>query len=318
MSQLREYIEKIREYKEQNPQITDEKLIRYVYLDLGKRFSFNLDFAFGNSKAKQKIYARGRCEKFMNESMESNIMICKDISYILEHILREFGINIRTEVDPDDKRKCAHVYNVVTPEEGMEYIIDLQEDIENIQAHAFTTNYGLSTDSRKPIMRRFDIEQIDRELGYIDDEHYYTDDYMYTLKLGLSYFTDFAEKVQFALENIDIHENPNIQYAERQWRHKKMLSRLFTPEELRRIHIVDCYQQLGEQKEYKNCIAVECNKSTDMYMYVAEENRYCKMTIQEFAEMTQNGLVNMQGIPNLRQALRELKKKKDDVDDLDA
>ena len=53
-------------------------------------------------------------------------------------------------------------------------------------------------------------------------------------------------------------------------------------------------------------------------MYVAEENRYCKMTIQEFAEMTQNGLVNMQGIPNLRQALRELKKKKDDVDDLDA
>ena len=39
MSQLGEYIAKIREYKEQNPQITDEKLIRYVYLDLGKRFS---------------------------------------------------------------------------------------------------------------------------------------------------------------------------------------------------------------------------------------------------------------------------------------
>ncbi len=317
MSQLGEYIAKIREYKEQNPQITDEKLIRYVYLDLGKRFSFNLNFAFGNAKARQKIYTRGKCEQYMNEAMESNTIICKDISFILEYILKNFGINIRTVVAPYDMRKCAHIYNVVTPKEGEEYIIDLQEDIENIQAHAFTTNYGLAVDSRKPLIRRFNIEQIDRELGYIDDEHYYTDDYMYTLKMGVSYFDDFAEKVQFVLENIDIHENSEIQYAERQWRHKKMLSELFTPEELRRIHIIDCYQQTGEQREYKNCIAVECNKSTDMYMYSIEENRYCKMSIQEFAEMTQNGLVNMQGVPNLKQAIRELKRKREEVNDLD-
>lgn len=135
--------------------------------------------------------------------------------------------------------------------------------------------------------------------------------------MGMSYFTDFAEKVQFVLENIDIHDNSNIQYAERQWRHKKLLSELFTKDELKRIHIIDCYQQAGEEREYKNCIAVECNKSTDMYMYLPEENRYCKMSIQEFAEMTQNGLVNMQGVPNLKQAIRELKNKKEDVDDLD-
>lgn len=135
--------------------------------------------------------------------------------------------------------------------------------------------------------------------------------------MGASYFEDFAEKVQFVLENIDIHDNSDIGYAERQWRHKKMLSELFTLEELRRIHIVDCYEKVGDEREYKNCIAVECNKSTDMYVYSTEENRYCKMSIEEFAEMTQNGLVNMQGIPNLKRAIKELRRKKDDIDDLD-
>lgn len=318
MSNLSEYIEKIEEYKKQNPQITDKKLIRHVYLDLGSRFSFDLNFAFGNSKARQKIYSRGKSEIFMNEAMERNIIICKDVSYILEYILKHFGIDIRTEVDPNDERRCAHVYNVVTPEDGDEYIIDLQEDMENIQAHSFTTNYGLAVNRKDPpVMSRFEIEQMDRELGFIDDMHYYSDDYMYLLKLGASYFTELPEKLQFVLENIDIYENPNIQYAERQWRHEKMLKELFTPEELRRIRIIDCYRQNGEEREYINCIAFENKNSTDMYMYSTEENRYCKMTIQQFAEMTQKGLVSRQPVPHLKRALKELDSKKDDIDDLD-
>lgn len=315
MSKLSKYVEKVKEYKKQNPNISEEKLIRYVYLDLGQRFSFDLNFAFGNTKTRQKIYARGRAEEQLNEAMESNIMICKSISYILEHILKQVGVNIRTVVAPNDERKCAHMYNIITPKEGEEYIIDLQEDIENIQSHSFTKNYGLSTEpDEPPVITRFEIEQLDRELGYIDDEHYYSDEYMYLLKSTIGYFTELPEKVEFVLENIDIYENRNIQYAERQWRHTKMLNELFTPEELRKIRIIDCYQQNGEERDYKNCIAVENKGVATMYMYSTEENRYCKMSIQEFAKMTQNGLVNLQGVPGLRQAIRKLKEDKEDLD----
>jgi hypothetical protein len=199
------------------------------------------------------------------------------------------------------------MYNIVIPKDGEPYSIDLQEDMENIQSHSFTKSFGLSTEERNPpVIRRFDIEQLDRKLHYIDDENYYADDYLYLLKSDIGYFTNFAEKVQFVLENIDIHENKKMQYAERKWHHEKLLKELFDVNELNKIHQIDCYQD-GEEREYKNCIFVERAGGTDVYIYSVEENRYCKMSIQEFAKAVQNGLVNLQGIPGLRQALRQLK-----------
>lgn len=314
MSNLSEYIEKIKEYKRQNPNITEEKLIRYVYLDLGQRFSFDLKFSFGNTKTKKSIYANSRKEEDLNEAMESNIVICKSVSYILEYILKRLGVNIRTVVDADDGRKFPHMYNIVTPKEGEEYTIDLQEDMENIQSHSFTKNYGLSVKPNKPpVIRRFDIEQMDRELGFIDDEHYYADDYLYLLKSDIGYFTDFAEKVEFVLGNIDIHENKNIQYAERKWHHEKLLKELFSGRELNKIHMIDCYQEDGGERQYKNCIAVDVSGETEIYMYSVEENRYCKMSLQEFAKATQNGLVHFQNVKGLRHEIKELKQGNEEV-----
>lgn len=228
---------------------------------------------------------------------------------ILEYILKNFDINIRTVVDLDSERKYPHTYNIITPNEGEEYIIDLQEDMENIQSHSFTKRYGLSVNpNNPPVIKRFDIEQIDRELGYIDDEHYYSDDYLYLIKSDIGYyFTDFAEKVEFVLGNIDIHENKKIQYAERKWHHEKILPEIFSKKELRKIHMIDCYQGDDKEREYKNCIAVETPNGTDIYMYLVEENRYCKMAIEEFVKATQNGLVDLQSIPGLRQTTKKLK-----------
>lgn len=308
MSNLSEYIENIKKYKEQNPDISEEKLIRYVYLDLGQRFSFDLNFSFGNSETRQKIYNSSRLEEELNKTMESNIGICRSLSYILEYILKDLGVNIRTEVNESYYNKCPHIYNIIKPKEGKEYSIDLQRDLENIQSHSFTANYGLATNYKEPpVIRRIDIEKMDRELGFIDDEHYYSDDYLYLLKSDIGYFTNFGEKVEFVLENIDIHENKNIKYAERKWHHEKILQELFSNKDLNKIHMIDCYEEVGKEKQYKNCIAVENSGKTDIYIYSVEKNRYCKMTIKEFAEATQNGLVNLQGVPGLKQAIKKLK-----------
>lgn len=308
MSNLLKYIEKVKEYKKQNKDISENELIRYVYLDLGKRFSFDLNFSFGNAKTKKKIYASSGEKEDLEYAMQSNIIICKSVSYIVEYILKNLGVNIRTVVAHNDERKYPHMYNIVTSKEGKQYIIDLQEDLENIQTHSFTKNYGLSIKSNKiPVINRFDIEQMDRKLGFIDDKHYYSDDYLYLLKLNMRYFTDFAEKVEFALGNIDIHENKNIEYAERKWHHEKLLKELFLYDELKKIHMIDCYQEDGKKREYKNCIAVERSKGTDIYMYSVEQNKYCKMTLQEFAILRQKGLIHLQGIPGLRQAVKNLK-----------
>lgn len=312
MGNLSEYAERIKEYKRQNPDISEEKLIRYVYLDLGQRFSFNLDI-YTNRKTRMKIYSNSKSEEDLDKVMESNIVICKSVSYILEYVLKQVGVNIRVVVDPKDTRKCPHMYNIVTPKEGEKYIIDLQDDIENIQFHSYTKRFGLSTEEDKPpVIGRLEIEQMDKELGYIDDENYYADEYLYFLKSQMDCFKDFAEKVQFALENIEFYENKKIKFPERKWRHEAILREIFSKEELHKIHIIECYQEEGENKEYKNCIAVERSRGTDIYMYSVEEGKYCKMTIQDLAKATKNGLILMQGVPGLKKAMKDLKQEDDE------
>mgnify|MGYP004690057939 CR=1 FL=1 len=45
-----------RKSKKETQGLNDIEKLRYVYIDLGKRFAFDLDFSFGNTKSKQKIY----------------------------------------------------------------------------------------------------------------------------------------------------------------------------------------------------------------------------------------------------------------------
>ena len=52
MSSLEKYIEEV---KEKTKNFSDIEKLRYVYLDLGKRFSFNLDFSFGNTEKSKSL-----------------------------------------------------------------------------------------------------------------------------------------------------------------------------------------------------------------------------------------------------------------------
>ena len=134
MSNLKKYINKIKEYIDHHEDISETEIIRYVYLDLGKKLSFNEEFLpFGNSRKKQNLYNyRSRNITDLEECMESKKAICKSISYILEYILKDIGIDIKTVVDPNDARNCPHTYNLITKKDGKEYVVDLQEDIYNI------------------------------------------------------------------------------------------------------------------------------------------------------------------------------------------
>ena len=222
MSSLEKYIEEV---KENTENFSDIEKLRYVYLDLGKRFSFNLDFSFGNSETKKKIYNKSHKSNELEQSMENNTIICKTSSTIYEYIMKKLGVNIKTETDDMDMRKYPHTYNVVTTKENKKYLFDLQEDMRYIKAHLRTQRFGISMqkDDKEPIINRFELEQIDKKLKYITNELYYTDEYLELIKNNMKMFDDFSEKVQFALENIEAYNNSNMKYADRKWRINKQL-----------------------------------------------------------------------------------------------
>ena len=214
MSKLADYVEKIKEYLNEHKDLTETDIVRYVYFDLGRKFSFNLDFAFGNSKEKVQIYKQSQSPSELEECMESDIAICKSIAKIVEYVLNELGIKVST-VQSDDNKSYPHVYNIVTTSDYGRYSIDLQRDLGNIQSQSVTQYFGLSTVDDSQLITRFQLEQIDKKIGYIDKENYYSDDYIYLLKSHIDYLKDFSEKVKFVLENIDVYENKSVKYLER-------------------------------------------------------------------------------------------------------
>lgn len=326
MSNLEKYIEQVKKYQKENPNISETELIRYVYLDLGKRFSFNENFLpFGNSKKQQNLYKyHSRNFEDLEECMEKNTVICKSVSYILEYILKTLGIDIKTVVDPCDMRKCPHMYNIITPKQGKPYIVDLQSDMYNIQSHSFTKNFGLSViDGKSYIISRFEQEQIDRKIGYIDNENYYSDDYLYLLKYDADLIEDFDEKVKFILENIDIYNNPNMKYTDRQWHHKAILEEFFSSKEFNysnssgKIRMIDCYKDIKNERYYVNCISVQTKDGTQIYVYNKKEYRYCQMDLMDFAKAVHNGLVVYNcNVPGLKRALKILQEDKKESQNL--
>ena len=309
MSELDKYVEKIKEYIKQNPNITEENIIRYVYLYLGQRFSFDLNFAFGNSKTRKNIYNKSKDRETLENALEIGEGNCKVIANVLKYVLQEIGVNITTAVvETPYPSKCPHVYNIITQKDGKKYSVDLQVDLEDIHSHSFTRKYGLSIDeSKPPILKRFDIEKMDRELGYIDDEHYYANDYLYMLKSDIDYFTESSEKIKFVLENIDICENKNIKYAERKWHHEYILRKVLTRQDLNKIHMLDCYiEDSNGQKKYINYIAVDNKEEREIYVYDIEQNAYKMISFDDFAKEVKNGLVVLQKVQGLNKKLKSL------------
>lgn len=307
MDSIDNYIEKV---KKETEGFTEDEVVRYVYMNLGQRLSFNLEFSFGNSKKKREIYSNnGR--RNIAEQLKTNIIICKSASYILERILKAMGVNIETKVVPEDYRKCAHMFNVVKPKDGREaYKIDLQTDLENIQSHTRTKEFGKSERAREiSVISRDELERIDRKIGYIKNDYYYADEYLDLLKMNMRYFSDFREKVEFVLQNIDIYHNKEMKYAERKWHHETVIRELFTEEEQKQICVNDCYRITPQGKEYVTCISLTIpKKGTSLYMFSVEDNNYREISVEELAHQVQEGLIVIQTIPILKVFLKKQEK----------
>ena len=306
MSRLEEYIEEVKKHIGQVGDMSETEIIRYVYIDLGKKFSFNLKFAFGNSKTKRQIYTD---TIDLDEIMKNNTIVCSQSSKILEYILKKFDIDILTVEDDTDERSIRHVNNLVRQKDGKKYIIDLQDDIPNIQSHSFTKSFGLSVERNSPpVITRFELEQIDRKIGYIDSENYYSDDYLYLLKSDIGYFDTLQEKAKFVLENIEVYENRNMKYAERKWSHERILQQLFSTRELQKLVMIDCYQGDGEERTYINSIVIDNKEGADVYLYSIDECRYKQVQISELYDLINQGLVMDSQTYGLKKALKEYSK----------
>lgn len=313
MSNLENYIQNLKEYFNKNPDFTETEKIMYVYIDLGKRFKFDQDFYFAGSKERKRIYEHSNFFDYLEESFEKNKIICKSSSKICEHILKSLGINCITLTDESDLRKYPHVYNIIIPKDGSEsYSIDLQNDIENIEFHAFTRNFGLSIMNGKSfVIPVKEQKRIHEKIGYVSEKNPYMDSYIYLFKQDLGMFETFNEKIDFVLQNIDPEKLDGINYWERRWKHEKFIEALFPAEELQnKLHTVEIYKKIGDKKKFYNAYFVMEKQKPIIYIYSEDDFKYNKISVEEFAKMEQEKGFNCtqeQRIPGINKAKRKLR-----------
>ena len=304
MYEIDKYINYIKNKLDKN---NETKLIMQIYIDLGLRFKFDEDFFFGGTKKKKELYFAPHNISYLDNFFKSGKVTCVSSSYILDYILKRFGIDSRVVADTTNFRRYKHVYNVIKEKSGKTYSIDLQDDIMNIRTHSRTWSFGLSLAGDSYVVDLNHQKEIHKSIGYISNTNNYSDDYMYLLKDYLLYFNGFNSKIDFALENIDFEK-----YDISRWMHEKIIRELLSYKELSLVHSLELFKRSDNKKEYINAFYVKNKNNIDIYVYDIENYKYNKYSLEDFAIYTNsNNIESRMSIPGyrtVRNKVLELKK----------
>ena len=115
---------------------------RYIYLELGKIFSYNLDFFYTeDDKTLQDIYDEeitvDRIEK--GEYKNKVRIVCKQAAEILCEVLNKIGI--KAYCIGIEKGEINHV-DVIVEIENKNFCLDIINDMKNIQKGFSTKSFG--------------------------------------------------------------------------------------------------------------------------------------------------------------------------------
>ena len=276
------------------------ELIMQIYIDLGLRLSFDEDFFFGGTKKKKELYFAPHNISYLDKFFKLGKVTCVSSAYILNYILKKFGIDSKVVADTKDFRRYKHVYNVIKEKSGKIYSIDLQDDIMNIRTHSRTWSFGLSLDGNSYVIDLNIQKEIHKSIGYINNANNYSDDYIYVIKNYLSCFNDFNSKIEFVLGNVDIKNNC-INYFERRWLHEKILKDLFNYKELLLIHSLELFKRNAIGREYINAFYIRNKNNIDIYIYDVDNYRYNKYSLEDYVMYADNNNIESRmNIPGYR------------------
>lgn len=308
MSKLQEYIESLKE-NVSNLGLKDEReIIRYVYIELGKLMNFNVDYTLGNKKEQNIIYNKYLDEEELEKSFETKIGVCRELSMLLEMILKEFGINIETErsTSTDENGiRSRHVYNIVTLKNGNRYKLDLEEDLEFIQSGAKTYFFGRSIkDTDEPMFSEEEMREFDTyKIGYIP-QGFYFEDMIWMLKKAVSGNNiSIKEKFEFIAENINKYRDiSNMKYRERNFFHSRILGEVLTDDENNKIRVTNCYyKNKAGEKDYRSILSIVLPAMEwAYYIYDEDEMAYKELSPGELLKLQDEGLISKNPIPGLK------------------
>lgn len=280
---------------------TELEKIRFIYIAiLSNDFAFDLDYSSGNNKTKKIIYNNSLfSEKVFDNIFKNKIIICKSISYIFEYICTYFGLNVKTERVNANPKEPGHVYNIVELKDKTIFMVDLQEDLENVQAHCRTKYFGLDLNHKYGIIDKETLEAIDIKIKYITLNCMYNDDYLIFLKRAMKTNALLEDKMELFFSCLDVCcQTFDMQYYQRKWFYKTKLDEYLTLAERKKVMIIDSFKKTNKEKNYYLIFLIILKDNLHKF-YIFDENtkEFREMFDTEFNDKLGEGLITFQKIP---------------------
>lgn len=163
---------------------------RYLYIELGKLFRYELNYVTMFERKQEDIYFR----PVDFDNITSNSWICIQMSNIYVEALKRVGVEASTQRSvnaKDDDYEMPHKYTVINLPDGREIIADLVYDLAFIQLGMKTLNFGSnSEEGQKDVLSQDEIKEIDDKISYTfkvsANERAYTEYFLELIKQELN------------------------------------------------------------------------------------------------------------------------------------
>jgi len=305
MNELESYISLI---KLKTADYNELEKVRYVYIDLGKKMTFDLNFAFGDEDMKEYIYKHCFYNlEDLNGFFKNKTIICKSLAFLLEYILKELDIKI-TSVNCEEINGYNHVYNVITLKNNSVFAVDLQRDLENIQSHSKTKYFGMNINNKGIIINDNVLKDIDINVGYIAQDNFYSDEFYYLMKPIVDSFSDLSSKLSFILNNTNpIDDYKKMHVSEARWYYLHNLLMYLNEKENDKKIIFDLYYVEDKKVKYTFAFFVNDKHGKCIFLYNDNLKSFQILTVDEFKNKLINDLNPIYELPKV--LVRSLNKK---------
>lgn len=193
--------------------LTEFEMARYLYLELGKLFRYDMNYPTYYDRKKEDIYYN----QVDYDNIENNAYTCVQMSDIYVEALKRVGIKANTQRDVKAQTDyiMAHKYTVIKFSDGRNIIADLIYDLPFIQLGMKTSYFGTNSElGNKDTLTEEEIKCADDKINYTYGEQgdkYYTETFIEMIKQELNNPQIMKEYVS-AVYGEEYRENNLIKY----------------------------------------------------------------------------------------------------------
>lgn len=267
--------------------LTQIEQARYIYLQLGKLFTFDEKYWLGNSKTRRMIYKSAKRIQTPKD-LKNNKVICVSLTNMYNSLLQRMGIEAEAVHAEDD----LHVYTIFKID-GVEYEADLQRDMKFIQAHRKTRSFGREPDySTRKLISDEQMQEMDDKFGYTYEGDEYLAILIDRLRDKLELLPNMEQKIKYALKKIERFEaDTDMGFVEKMLYYEMILPDVLSSKESKKVQIMDMYVEEDGERKYTCCISANKEKNEYVrYMYSEKTGTFLPIDEQELIKLMSEGL----------------------------